>query len=204
MASEATRQRLAAADELIKAACIQVEDGVVQVATQSLQEMKGIKGSVDSKGDAVVQSLSALKELCGANNIALITSVNSLKAAIEAQTKVMEDQTKVMEAQNRIIVCQAAIRTLERINNRLGVPESFHFFLTSSRQCERSDEFAKTLLFGFISGSGCYIHGRSTDGNKSKAGQQDFRERIKKQLEALTGMTHRIGLSDGKYAIWYS
>jgi hypothetical protein len=209
--SNAKGERLAAAaEELLKAALIQSENNVIQVATDSLQELKGIKGTVDSKTNSVIESINALKQQCNANHTvvhtALITSMNGLKATIEAQ---FAAQTQMMEAQNRISICQWAIPYVERkMAERLKVEGSFTYYAKTARagfgERQESIDLVKSVLFFFLRKQGHFIDDKSTDQGMSEAGKKEFREKFAAQLEGLTGMTHHIGMSDGKYAIWYS
>uniref|UniRef100_A0A7S4JPE0 Uncharacterized protein n=1 Tax=Odontella aurita TaxID=265563 RepID=A0A7S4JPE0_9STRA len=196
-ASQETSERLAtAAEELVKAACVEVETTSLAIGRDSLEELKNIafnsaslKNDFDDKIDTVNQNLAALKNEVGE----VKSEVARLRSDIGNLNK---------------------MQRLEWAYSNIGMIESFKYGETHRGQMHNNSvDLCRNILVSFRTGRGHYlpkdaaVNKVATDYYLAVSDETKilFRSKICEQLRALTGTMPRLApQDDGRYIIYFS
>ena len=175
-ASKDSSKLAIAAEELIKAACSHVETTSLTLGKETVEGLKSLKTSVDSKMNTLDQSISNLKE-----------EVVKLNSAISIQAK---DQ-KLQWA-----ISNAGLNSFEYY----GKDTNYKQVESSSFVKTILFSFRKGMGFYVTDRSMAqYSYGRDVE-----EGEKQFRDALSKQIHELIGQKPRIALADDGYAIYYS
>ena len=186
---QASAQLVAAAEQLVKAACSQVETTSISISQQTL---KGIqKLSVDST--SVEKSVKSLKE----SNESKFNNLNQNMSLLKQE----------MEKLNESLVNHSKNQALQWAIDHAGL-NSFKYY-RSGYGTEDSSSLVKEILLLFRKGQGGIINSKSLKpyGYQSAdniEGEKMFRDALCSQIHGLTGQKPRISEGNNGYAIYYS
>lgn len=180
-----------AAEELIKAACSQVESTSLTIGKETVENLK--KLSIGSS--SIEKSVESLKTSIDSKLNTLNQSILNLKEEV-----VGLNSANAVHAKNQKL--QWAIDNAE-----LG---SFEHYVKTENSYNRfkSTIFVKDILLSFRNGTGLYITNRSMKaygnyGNDPAEGEKQFRDALSTQIHDLLGQKPRIAVADKGYAIYY-
>jgi len=187
-----------AAEELIKAACSEVEDTSLAIGKETVESLEklligsssienslgSLKSSMDSKLNTLNQSILNLKE-------AVVAAIGLQVAAIGLQSKDQKLQWAISNAgMNAFMFYQK---------------HESHYY---RQDTTNSTDLVKTILLSFRKGCGLNITNRSkkqwVGNNHGEEGEKKFRDALSNQLHELLGHKPRISLENNVYAIYYS
>lgn len=196
-----------AAEELVKAACVHVENSSIQLGLRGVEELKKM-----SKG------LSNLNVNSASIKESFDTQINTYNKDISDMKNDITDIKQSMTKLNDNIVYQNKIHAIEWGLNNLTTEsplESFKY--KDSSGVKDSTTFARNALVAFRAGGehGVYlpIEARLWDHEKYYSLGKQEQEKLSRevydkltyQIEVLIGTRPRIGeASDGKSAIFYA
>lgn len=185
----------AAAEELVKAASMHVQNTTLSHGRDTVQGLKTLssdnaklKESFETKINTVNQNISNLN-----------TNVCALKADVAALTGKIAQQTKT--------------QSLEWAIANVSLVDEFKYEPKKGESFVRSHGLIRDILLAFRQGEGYYIYGMAVDNSgrehfyneeARKTGVQNFRTKLIAQIQKLTGIKPRMAAAAQGDAIFYS
>lgn len=183
-----------AAEALVQAAVAETEASSLALGREVVDSIQNIskdvdalKTATDNKSNMIVQHLADLK-----------TAVASVKTAVDLQSDVIKLQIQAIEAQTKLHRIDMALRDVASLPGL-----NFDYYKAGDGFCQ-SINLCKNILRSFYKGCGYFIEGMYiSTGRPHETDPKDFQEKLSNHLETLLGKRPKIGVSDGKQAIWY-
>lgn len=198
MARAKSERISAAAEELVRAAGIEVDSSSPhhRASSQKLlaTNLASLKESFDSKLDSISEIVDSSNKKFDAKIDVVNKNIADLKEVVEEK---IESLNETLQEHQKIQTLQWAIE-----NTEYG---SFDYYTEKRGEKKSSKDLVKTILFRFRRGCGCYIeYGRTKESEPST--EKDFRDKLFNQVLQLTGVRPRLEKKekDGRYCIYFS
>lgn len=197
--SASTKRLAIAAEELVKAASMEV-DCATQLKLSS--NLESLKESFDSKLNTVNQVVKTLSDKFDVGIDKLDQNQDDIKSLLEKQNIIMTKQNKISNLQWAYAHCEMGAFQYKDIGDGNSGTKS-------------STELARKVICFFMTDQGMFVDENNVSvsfdyyrsrNNKEELekSRQAFRDSLKVHISKLIGKESRVAKhNNGKYAIWY-
>eukprot|EP00592_Proboscia_alata_P002718 CAMPEP_0194370292 /NCGR_PEP_ID=MMETSP0174-20130528/18565_1 /TAXON_ID=216777 /ORGANISM="Proboscia alata, Strain PI-D3" /LENGTH=200 /DNA_ID=CAMNT_0039147643 /DNA_START=112 /DNA_END=711 /DNA_ORIENTATION=+ len=199
--SASTKRLAIAAEELVKAASMEV-DSVTQLKLSS--NLESLKESFDSKLNNVNQVVKTLSDKFDVGINKLDQNQGDIKNLLEKQNIIMTKQNKISNLQWAYAHCEMGAFQYKEIDNR-------------NNSAKSSTELARKVISSFMTDKGMFVDDNNVSASfdcsysqskkeELEKSRQAFRDSLKVHISKLIGKEPRVAKfgdsNNGEYAIW--